>query len=514
MTLLPIVARELRIRARWRSTWLVRTGVAVVALAVTVVMSFSLAFGATGAGQGMLMTLGWITFVFCVVEGFRSTADCISEEKREGTLGLLFLTDLKGYDVVLGKFVATSLSSVYGLLAVIPALAVPVLLGGVTGAEFWRVVLALVSALWLSLTSGIFISTITRDERKAWAGTVGFAMLTAVGFPILGSLPGLDAFKWFSPATAMINAFEPAYTTTSSLYWQPLGINSLLGLVLIATATFLLPRVWQDAPARRCPRTKDSSKPKSPVPVANPMRWLAARNQHQRRWLWMTVCISVGLGVSVWAISPADPMAAWVAFGIGIATQFVLSVWVASEACYSFADARSSGALELLLSTPLTVRQIVRGQQMAIYDLFFGPVLLLVVAEVFVLAFHIALQTARGGAGYTPLVLLVMVAFFIASFLLDLLAVSRVGMWFSLTSSKATAALSKTVLFVLVLPLLMLPCCMPVSAGLLLAKSFIFFTWAQGKLESEFRKAATKRFDAPRSDWWKRRGPPPLVMPR
>ena len=50
MTFLPIVARELRVRARWRSTWLVRTGVAVLALAVTVVMSFSLAFGAAGAG--------------------------------------------------------------------------------------------------------------------------------------------------------------------------------------------------------------------------------------------------------------------------------------------------------------------------------------------------------------------------------------------------------------------------------------------------------------------------------
>ena len=31
----------------------------------------------------------------------RNTADSLSAEKREGTLGLLFLTDLRGYDVVL-----------------------------------------------------------------------------------------------------------------------------------------------------------------------------------------------------------------------------------------------------------------------------------------------------------------------------------------------------------------------------------------------------------------------------
>ena len=50
-----------------------------------------------------------ISFIYSLVAGRRFTADCLSEEKREGTLGLLFLTDLKGYDVVLGKVAATSL---------------------------------------------------------------------------------------------------------------------------------------------------------------------------------------------------------------------------------------------------------------------------------------------------------------------------------------------------------------------------------------------------------------------
>ena len=65
--------------------------------------------------------------IYCLFSGRISTADCLSEEKREGTLGLLFLTDLKGYDVVLGKLAATSVSAFYGLLAALPVLAVPVL---------------------------------------------------------------------------------------------------------------------------------------------------------------------------------------------------------------------------------------------------------------------------------------------------------------------------------------------------------------------------------------------------
>ncbi|HQU46125.1 MAG TPA: hypothetical protein PK867_25150, partial [Pirellulales bacterium] len=41
------------------------------------------------------------------------TADCISSERREGTLGLLFLTDLRGHDVVLGKLVVAGLGAFY-----------------------------------------------------------------------------------------------------------------------------------------------------------------------------------------------------------------------------------------------------------------------------------------------------------------------------------------------------------------------------------------------------------------
>ena len=35
-------------------------------------------------------------------------------------LGLLFLTDLRGHDIVLGKLAATSLRAVFGLVAIVP----------------------------------------------------------------------------------------------------------------------------------------------------------------------------------------------------------------------------------------------------------------------------------------------------------------------------------------------------------------------------------------------------------
>ena len=83
------------------------------------------------------------------------------------SLGLLFLTDLKGYDIVLGKLAATSLNTFYGMLAIFPVLAISLLVGGVSGGEFWRMVLVSVNNLLFSLAVGIVCSAISRDERKA-----------------------------------------------------------------------------------------------------------------------------------------------------------------------------------------------------------------------------------------------------------------------------------------------------------------------------------------------------------
>src|SRR3954466_1462962 len=178
MTFLPIVERELRVRARHKITHRFRLGSALVAMLLVVFMLFMASAGssAQSVGQPMFHALSWLAFGYCLFEGVRTTADCLSEEKRNGTLGLLFLTDLKSYDVVLGKFMASSLNSFYGLLAIFPPLAIPILIGGVTGGEFWRLVFVLVNTLFFSLCSGVFVSAVTRDEGKAVGNTLALIL--------------------------------------------------------------------------------------------------------------------------------------------------------------------------------------------------------------------------------------------------------------------------------------------------------------------------------------------------
>src|SRR5882762_353877 len=136
MTFLPIVERELRVASRRRGTYWNRTLAASVGIGITAVLLLLATREPTKEiGKILFSVLSGLFFLSSFLSGIRYTADCLSEEKREGTLGLLFLTDLRGYDVVLGKLAATSVNAFYGLLAIFPVMAIPLLLGGVSPAE-------------------------------------------------------------------------------------------------------------------------------------------------------------------------------------------------------------------------------------------------------------------------------------------------------------------------------------------------------------------------------------------
>ena len=140
MTFLPIVERELRVAARKRSTFWLRVVAALVSLVIgsaVMILSTVGAFSSATLGGVLFGILTWLALGVALSAGLFFTSDCLSEEKREGTLGFLFLTDLRGYDVAGGKLLATSLRGVFALLAVFPILATTLLMGGVTGVQFW-----------------------------------------------------------------------------------------------------------------------------------------------------------------------------------------------------------------------------------------------------------------------------------------------------------------------------------------------------------------------------------------
>lgn len=181
MILLPIVVRELRVAARRKSTYRQRLWSAAAAVLGGAMLLLTLHFSRVPllpqTGLAVFFGLAWVGFFHCLLLSF-NTADCVSEEKREGTLGLLFLTDLNGWDVAVGKLCANSIQSFYAVLGTFPVLAVVLILGGVSLRQFCTVALAVLNAFFFAHAAGLLASVMTR--AMAWAHAATGALL--VGF--------------------------------------------------------------------------------------------------------------------------------------------------------------------------------------------------------------------------------------------------------------------------------------------------------------------------------------------
>ena len=116
--------------------------------------------------------MSWLLFLAALLMGLVS-ADSITRERREGTLGLLLLTDLTPREIVWGKMLSCGLTSFLVLLGSLPALMFPVLAGGVTGSEAALTGLGLLNTLFVSLAAGLWMSSgvsraALRRGRQRW----------------------------------------------------------------------------------------------------------------------------------------------------------------------------------------------------------------------------------------------------------------------------------------------------------------------------------------------------------
>src|SRR6266487_6086298 len=143
MSLPPVIDRELRLRARQGMTYWGRCAVAAIAVLVCIeeIETANRAFSPALAGAATFHAVSWLGLLVAFAATL-VTADCLSRERRDGTLGLLLLTDLKGQDVVMGKLCVAGLSAAYVLVGFLPAVGLVLMMGGVSGSEIGRTALA------------------------------------------------------------------------------------------------------------------------------------------------------------------------------------------------------------------------------------------------------------------------------------------------------------------------------------------------------------------------------------
>ncbi|MGZ8919806.1 MAG: ABC transporter permease [Limisphaerales bacterium] len=532
MSFLPVVERELRVTARSSRLYWGRMGAAEIAVAIIAWFWLASVGGGSSAARAKLVfgTLSTFSFVYCLLLGLFLTADCISEEKREGTLGLLFLTNLKGYDVALGKLGANSFRALYSVIAIFPVLTIPLLLGGLVGQEIFRMALVLLVTLVFSLTLGLLVSSISRHDRKSQFGAFAIMMLITAVLPGLFSfleheyrIPVADQMFTISPGFAFWHAFEQSYLGHEELFWTSLAVVHGASWLAFLMAAAVVKRVWQDRVAgaaapgwrrkfqiwkRGVPALRNRYREK--LLSINPYYWLTARDRFKPYYVLWFLGACTAFWIVLWAYNGSDMLEQAAFFAGAIILHTAMKVWMAAEAGRQFSEDRRSSALELTLSTPLPVKEILEGQFLGLLRQFGLPIGAILLFDLIGMVVG-----ARVRMGADSDAVLMWVATMII-FVLDLVTIATFGMWLGLTAKRSSRAIAQTLFYVLCLPWLILFGMltymslvsfsgfdsMPFFVGayfvVSLAVDFVLFLRASGNLTTRFREVATQRFDTPR----------------
>jgi hypothetical protein len=237
------------------------------------------------------------------------------------------------------------------------------------------------------------------------AVTAGVIAFLTLGIPLIGE----DVFKIGinSPQAPWFYLVCPMYTMERCLgglkpprwnYWVNMGGLQTLAWVCLMTACLRTATSWRDQPAsarrlRWSARLVRWNKGTARSRLAwrrlmlerNPVSWLEGRDRLGSRLLWGIIFLSAGILIALHLQSPKSLPSKDLVDSWPFLAHSVLCVWIAIQAPRRLADDKQSGALELLLCTPITPREIVRGNMMILRRQFGRALLALVALDAFLI---------------------------------------------------------------------------------------------------------------------------------
>lgn len=367
--LVSIFRRELQVRARQPATYRIRLIAGAIILSIFGGFALTHYGSANVLGVKLFGICSTLLFLYALLSGVALTADCLSEEKREGTLGLLFLTQMTSAEVVLGKMGVQSLRAIYGLIAAIPVLTICVLFGGVRGGDAFQTVIVLLATTFFSLTTGVFVSARAVEDRSAFLGTLGLVAALSLLPPLLWQI-----IQWAAgSAPEFIRYASPIYPFTRPR-WSPdfagsLAVLGLIGTGFLINAAFRLSRSFAEPAAVEFKGASASIKRLAGrtnrwMLDHDPFDWLLHRETILPRTLRLLAILALLVGIPT-AVSIKHARASVVIvtclFSL-LGSSLLLKTLVAADAMRSLHQDHRSGALELLFSTPIDPNSIAQAQ--------------------------------------------------------------------------------------------------------------------------------------------------------
>lgn len=442
MLALPIARRELLVLARAAGTWQKRSVSSLAVLGAGIVFAFIY----HKAGQMLLNQAGHLLGIglsmICLFAGVSLTADSIAEEKREGTLGLLLLTNLSPFEIVLGKLVAHGVLGFYTVFCALPLLSMSMIFGGMRLGDVMMYVFSALNLLFFSAAVGLLASSICWEKRRA--NTLGtlIVMFFWLGLPGLALLlNSIGAAQWLIDTFALLSVnlstsigggLGTLLPSTSARWWN-LAWPQILAWALIGLTVWWLPRRWEDEPAPKKRPLRDLWKAISYGTPAtrlklrrrlldrNPFMWLASRARLETAGAWIIIVLGIAVLGSHFAApgAPEPGLLIAMGFALSVLLQLVLSAAAGGQLLREY----EQGTLEMVLSTPLSVQEVIRGQLAAVlrqYRNLFGLAFLVLWAGLLWLVAE---------SGSRRLLGIISLALYSGLLLLNFYALGWVGMW-------------------------------------------------------------------------------------
>ncbi len=212
----PVVHRELSVYSRQLWTYWIRTCLALGGLGIFIVVSYSRDFE-IGAGKGQIFVIPLAAGLFfaAAIVGIRSTYDTIGRERRQGTLSLMYLTGLQPEEVMIAKVASNGLQNIWAILAILPLLGMPLVIGGVTALMFVEIMIAVVLTVATAMTIGFLKSCEEPNEHLAFSQAIrsfGQRCLSPLGPMLLFLWAYLDYQIFFAINTIL------CYQSTASTW--------------------------------------------------------------------------------------------------------------------------------------------------------------------------------------------------------------------------------------------------------------------------------------------------------
>jgi hypothetical protein len=290
----------------------------------------------------------------------------------------------------------------------------------------------------------------------------------------------------------------------------------------------------------------------------NPIYWLSRRERVSSFGMLLVLAlvtgVATGVGYQDWSIfgpqaNEVFPVLAW--FFCTAVVHGLMVLRVAIVAAERFGEDRKSGALELILSTPLSIRSVLAGHWKGLRRYFAGPALIVWgvhvmalsrfftippilaegvrnIGEVLAYTFAHLCGQAFPDSGWEVLMIALIISGLFPLLLLDWIAIAWLGTWCSLRSRHLIFAPIQTLFLLHVPPIIVYGfiagffanrgflgghtfseglTLYALVASLFIANQVGFIWWSRRQIYKHFRTAATDRYQPPKKlRWWQKVG--------